>query len=87
MRVSRLVHEFECLGGKPRPPVQFRENNDQRKQESLRQDKICPEIGKDRSIIENNVMRNLHSHDHPKTIGQKSAYVRMPQPPVPAAKT
>lgn len=68
-----MVHELECLAGKPGSPVQFRKEIDQREHEGLRQDKIPSEIGKDRSLIDHGLMRNLHSHDHPKTIGQKPA--------------
>ena len=71
MRGSCLADESERLAGEPGSPVQFREENHQRKQEDLRQDKIPAEIGKDRPLIEHGLMRHFRRDDHPKTIGYK----------------
>lgn len=68
-----LVHESDCLAGKPGPPVQFRKEHHQREHENLRHDKIPPEIGKDRSLIDNDLLCHLHGHDHPNAIGQEAA--------------
>ena len=74
MRVFCLGHKLECLPGKPGPPIQFREYNDQREHEDLRHEKIPSQIGKDRSILKLGYMRDLPRCDYPETIDQEPTY-------------